>query len=78
MDRNKRNALHWAINNNVGEDTNFELEEVLMKYNINLNARDKRRRMPIHYFFTKIGNPFIDEVSDPIELFSDYLLIPNL
>ena len=50
-DETKRNALHWAINNNNADDTNFDFEELLISYRVDLNQVDARGRNPIHYFF---------------------------
>ncbi len=78
VDSQKRNALHWAINNNEEKDTNFDFEELLLNYGVDYNAVDYRGRNPIHYFFVKIGRPFISKSIDPIESFSDFVIIENL
>ena len=77
-DNKGRNALHWAINNNTGNDTTFDLEEYLLQTGININTLDSKQRNPIHYFFTKINNTGINSKTDPIELFTDFLLYGNI
>jgi ankyrin repeat protein/predicted DNA-binding WGR domain protein len=78
QDMNGRNALHWAINNNVQTDTNFDFEEFLISERVNLTKLDIRGRSPIHYFFVSIGNPFINQKRDPIESFADFLSNKNI
>jgi ankyrin repeat protein/predicted DNA-binding WGR domain protein len=77
-DKNNRNALHWAINNNTNVDTNFEFEEFLISLKVDLNQLDIRSRGPIHYFFVKVGYPFINSRYEPIDLFADFLLNKNV
>jgi ankyrin repeat protein/predicted DNA-binding WGR domain protein len=72
-DSKGRNALHWTINNNVEQDTNFELEEILINWKVDVNRIDSRGRQPIHYFFVKIGDPFGNSKKDPIEILADFL-----
>lgn len=77
VDERRRNALHWAINNNTSEDTSFEVEELLISSGTSLNARDSRGRSPIFYFFAKIGAPFASQRRDPVEIFSDFIEFPG-
>jgi ankyrin repeat protein/predicted DNA-binding WGR domain protein len=75
VDDQGRNALHWTINNNIQQDTNFEMEELLINAGIDVNKTDVRGRQPIHYFFVKIGDPFINSKKDPIEILADFLAL---
>ena len=78
IDRKGRNALHWSLNQtNAQNSNNFDLEEVLIERGINLNLKDQLGKTPIFYLFSKVGNEFINEKLDPIEIFS-YLLALNV
>lgn len=75
-DQMGRNALHHAINNNREDvDTTFQVEKLLIRYKVDINAIDKRGRTPLHYAFVKIGNTFEKNESDPIETVSSLLEI---
>lgn len=74
LDSKKRNALHWAVNNSSeGSDASNELENFLMSSGCDPLALDVNNRVPLHYAFVKIGNPFINTSSDPIETVSNIL-----
>ena len=74
LDSKKRNALHWAVNNSSeGSDASNELENFLMSAGCDPLALDINNRVPLHYAFVKIGNPFINNSSDPIETVSNIL-----
>ena len=74
LDNDKRNALHWAINNSShSADASYELEETLLKYGTKVNQIDERGRVPLHYAFVKIGKPFDRSMVDPIETVANLL-----
>lgn len=74
LDSKKRNALHWAVNNSSeGSDASNELENFLLSSGCDPLALDINNRVPLHYAFVKIGNPFINTSSDPIETVSNIL-----
>ena len=69
LDSNKRSALHWAINNSsTSSDASYEIEELLLKHQCDINQIDVRGRIPIHYAFVKIGKPYDTKEIDPIEV----------
>jgi ankyrin repeat protein len=55
IDHKGRNLLHHAINmSSASADASFETEAVLIDHGININLRDQRGRVPLHYAFVKI------------------------
>lgn len=73
-DKDDRNVLHWAVNNNsISSDATNELENLLLSSGADPNKQDKRQRTPLHYAFVKIGNPFTNSKIDPIETVSNIL-----
>ena len=73
-DQNNRTALHWAINNSaVSADASNEIEETLIQAGADINQIDKRGRVPLHYAFVKMKNPFDTTEIDPIETVASLL-----
>lgn len=72
VDHRGRNALHWAVNNNVGIDSDFSVEEMLIERGIDMNCRDRLGRTPIFHFFVKVGHELKE--FDPIENFQNFIL----
>ena len=73
-DPSGRNCLHWAVNSSdTGSDASNEIENYLLKMKVDYNKKDKHDRIPLHYAFVKIGNPFSTCELDPIETVSNIL-----
>lgn len=73
-DSKNRNVLHWAVNNATqGSDASNELENFLLSSGADPTALDINKRVPLHYAFVKIGKPFINSSTDPIETVSNIL-----
>mmetsp|Transcript_152 Transcript_152/g.283 ORF Transcript_152/g.283 Transcript_152/m.283 type:complete len:96 (+) Transcript_152:1616-1903(+) len=54
-DQHGRNLLHIAINmSSATADATFETEQLLIDVGVELNKRDCRGRVPLHYAFVKI------------------------
>lgn len=71
LDTNHRNLLHHAVNmSSTTADATFETEQCLIDLGVNINQLDKAGRLPLHYAFTKIGNPKDTDQIDPIETVS--------
>lgn len=51
-------------------DATFETEQVLIDHGININLRDNKGRVPLHYAFVKIKNWTERTQIDPIETVS--------
>jgi ankyrin repeat protein len=51
-------------------DATFETEQVLIDHGININLRDSKGRVPLHYAFVKIKNWTERTQIDPIETVS--------
>ena len=77
-DKDGRNVLHWAVNNNQDNaDATNELENLLLSNGVDMNKTDKRNRTPLHYAFVKIGRAFTSSQIDPIETVSNILSREN-
>lgn len=56
-DNKQRNLLHHAVNmSSASADATFDSEQILIDLGIDLNARDEKGRVPLHYAFVKIKN----------------------
>jgi ankyrin repeat protein len=53
-------------------EANFDLERLLIKKGIDMNAKDERGRTPLTYAFVKIGKHSEYSEIDPIETVSSY------
>jgi len=76
-----RTPLHFAVNSSTNStDSSFELEEYLLSQGANVNARDVRQRVPLHYSFVKIGGVKYRNVdkTDPIETVSSLCGVPGI
>jgi ankyrin repeat protein/predicted DNA-binding WGR domain protein len=79
VDKNKRNCLHWSINQSSSStDSSGEIQTLLISKNVNPNALDARGRTPLHYAFVKIGDPFIKTPVDPIDTVAGLLSKPGV
>ena len=55
-DDHRRSPLHWAVSVNTGRaNSSTTMEQLLLDHRADPFAVDCRRRLPIHYVFTKIG-----------------------
>ena len=71
LDKKMRNLLHYAVNmSSASSDASFEVERTLIDLGININARDRLSRTPMHYAFVKIGDWKNETAVDPIETVS--------
>ncbi|XP_029642629.1 poly [ADP-ribose] polymerase tankyrase isoform X2 [Octopus sinensis] len=60
--------LHCSVKNNLGQlDSNIDLEELLIKNNADVFAKDKKNRLSLHYAFGDIEKP-VYTTAEPIEL----------
>jgi ankyrin repeat protein/predicted DNA-binding WGR domain protein len=79
VDENGRNSMHWAVNlSNADADASNEIENALVNSGGDLNLVDGRGRVPLHYAFIKIGDPFATSNIDPIETVSNILSRKNI
>jgi ankyrin repeat protein/predicted DNA-binding WGR domain protein len=79
VDQNGRNSMHWAVNlSNADADASKEVENALINSGGDLNLVDGRGRVPLHYAFIKIGDPFATSNIDPIETVSNILARKNV
>jgi ankyrin repeat protein/predicted DNA-binding WGR domain protein len=79
VDENGRNSMHWAVNlSNADADASNEIENALINSGGDLNLVDGRGRVPLHYAFIKIGDPFATSNIDPIETVSNILSRKNI
>lgn len=67
LDSNSRNALHWAINSKRRNESNFHLEELLIRKGINSRHKDYLGRSPEFYFFVNLTPEGGSKDDDPIE-----------
>ncbi|KAG8179654.1 hypothetical protein JTE90_017793 [Oedothorax gibbosus] len=64
-----RTPLHLSINASESDsDSSYAIEECLLGFGAQLDKLDCRGRIPLHYAFTKIGEPFESSQIDPMEL----------
>lgn len=70
-DNKGRNLLHIAINmSSATADATFETEQLLLDLGVELNKRDCRGRVPLHYAFVKLKDYRSSQPIDPIEAVS--------
>jgi len=51
--------LHHAVNmSSATADATFETEQLLIDLGVNINLRDNKMRVPLHYAFVKISDWF--------------------
>ena len=63
--------LHHAVNvSSATADASFETEQLLIDLGININQRDNKMRVPLHYAFVKIRDWNLSSMIDPIETVS--------
>ena len=63
--------LHIAINmSSSSADATFETEQLLIEKGVNINVRDCRGRVPLHYAFVKMKAFNDSNAIDPIETVS--------
>jgi ankyrin repeat protein len=63
--------LHHAVNlSSATADATFETEQTLIDLGININLRDNKGRVPLHYSFVKIKGWNLSTQIDPIETVS--------
>jgi len=56
-DTKGRTLLHQAVNmSSATADASFETEQLLIDLGININQRDHKMRVPLHYAFVKISD----------------------
>lgn len=71
LDHKKRNLLHHAINlSSASADATFETEALIIDLGVDINHRDDRGRVPLHYAFVKIKDWKTRSQIDPIETVS--------
>ena len=71
IDTKGRNLLHHAVNMSAATaDATFETEQLLIDLKININLRDHKHRVPLHYAFVKIKDWNVSTQIDPIETVS--------
>lgn len=58
-------------------DSKFDLESLLLSYDIDVNAKDKRGRTPLHYAFISIGDYWNHSQIDPVLKCSSICMIPS-
>jgi ankyrin repeat protein len=52
-----RNALHHAVSRaDKGANASFDLENLLIKHNADVNASDILGRVPLHYAFVSLNS----------------------
>lgn len=79
IDNKGRNLLHHAVNmSSATADATFETEQQLIDLGININLKDNRLRVPLHYAFVKIKNWTDKSQLDPIETVSSICGQPGL
>ena len=79
LDNHRRNLLHHAVNmSSATADATFETEQTLIDLGVDINARDCRDRVPLHYAFVKINNWQNKSGIDPIETVSSLCGQPGL
>lgn len=79
LDSKNRNCLHWAINNATNDaDASNEIENLILSAGVDINQKDIRGRLPLHYAFVKIGDPLNTRIIDPIETVSNVLSRPGM
>jgi ankyrin repeat protein len=59
-------------------DATFETEQLLIDLGININLRDSKMRVPLHYAFVKIKDWTSSQPIDPIETVSSLCAQPSL
>ena len=79
LDHKGRNLLHHAVNmSSATADATFETEALLIELGIEINVRDQRGRVPLHYAFVKIKNWKENSPVDPIETVSSLCGVKGL
>ena len=79
IDQHGRNLLHFAINmSSATADATFETEQLLIDLGVDLNKRDCRGRVPLHYAFVKMKDHSNSSQIDPIETVSSLCAKANL
>ncbi|CAK74015.1 unnamed protein product (macronuclear) [Paramecium tetraurelia] len=77
-DKQKRTALHHAINSsNSQADASFEMEHLLIKNGANTSALDVFKRTPLFYAFTKMTYDNDFREIDPFETVSSIIADKN-
>lgn len=68
LDHHGRNVLHHAVNmSSATADATFETEQLLIDLGVDINHKDERRRVPLHYAFVKMKSWKTATHIDPIE-----------
>ena len=77
-DKNKRTALHHAVNcSNSSADASFEMEQALIKHGARADLVDRNNRTPLFYAFVKLGQLTDFTEIDPFETVSSLAALPD-